>query len=95
MFPYCILLRWLGLPVAAPIYLISIVCIFFNHKCFWRMRMEAGKAWGGPGGALLRRTDGMGITKKRPCIHMGVHVLEPATGFEPATYALRMRRSTS
>ena len=38
---------------------------------------------------------GWGSHKKRPCIHMGVHVLEPATGFEPATYALRMRRSTS
>ena len=27
------------------------------------MSMEAGKAWESPGGALLRRTDGMGIKK--------------------------------
>ena len=95
MFPYCILLRWLGLPVAAPIYLISIVCIFFNHKCFWRMSMEAGKAWEARAALCEGEPMGWGSHKKRPCIHMGVHVLEPATGFEPATYALRMRRSTS
>ena len=47
------------------------------------MSMEAGKAWESRDGALRRRTDGMGITKKRPCIHMGVHILEPATGFAP------------
>ena len=57
------------------------------------MGMEAGKAWDRAAPSQEKRWNG--DQKKRPCIHMGVHVLEPATGFEPATYALRMRRSTS
>ena len=58
------------------------------------MGMEAGKAWDRAALSQEKRWN-RDRTKKRPCIHMGVHILEPATGFEPATYALRMRRSTS
>ena len=57
--------------------------------------MEAEKAWEARGALCDGEPMEWGPQKKRPCIHMGVHVLEPATGFEPATYALRMRRSTS
>ena len=55
----------------------------------------SGKSMGKPGRCSAEENRRNGDHKKRPCIHMGVHVLEPATGFEPATYALRMRRSTS